>query len=84
MLFKYSAIAAATFFVTVNLFGGVLFGLKTVQGALGSATNPSLALQNGTFDTLHDNAEDYIARQGIRADTLMQLDGNSTSSRRRC
>jgi hypothetical protein len=59
-LFKYSALAAVTFFVTVNLFGGVLFGLRTVQGALGNYTNPSIAIAAGTFDTLDHNAEDYI------------------------
>ncbi|MEO8698838.1 MAG: hypothetical protein ABI867_02310 [Kofleriaceae bacterium] len=59
-LFKYSALAAVTFFVTVNLFGGVLFGLRTVQGALGNYTNPSIAIAAGTFDTLDKNAEDYI------------------------
>ena len=60
VLFKYSALAAGTFFVTVNLFGGVLFGMKTAQGALGSATNPGLAIASGTFDTLDKNAEEYI------------------------
>jgi hypothetical protein len=60
MLFKYSALAALTFVVTVNLFGGVLFGLRTVQGALSNHTNPSVAIAAGTFDTLHKNAEDYL------------------------
>ncbi len=75
VLFKYSAIAAATFFVTANLFGGVLFGMK---GALGSATNPSIAIANATFDTLHDNAADYstLGRELV-VPTLMQIDGNS-------
>lgn len=59
-LFKYSALAAVTFLVTVNLFGGVLYGLRTVQGALSSYTNPSIAIASGTFDTLDDNAEKYI------------------------
>ncbi len=60
LLFKYSGLAAATFFVTVNLFGGVLFGLRTAQNALSSYTNPSVAIASGTFDTLDHNAEDYI------------------------
>ena len=78
LLFKYSALAAVTFFVTVNLFGGVLFGMKTVQGALGSATNPQLAIAAGTFDTLHDNAEDYIVMgKELFVPTLMALEGNS-------
>ncbi len=47
VLFKYSALAAVTFFVTVNLFGAVLTGMRAAQGALGSATNPSLAIAKG-------------------------------------
>ena len=39
--FKYAALAAVTFIVTVNLFGAVLLGMKTVQTAMGTATNPS-------------------------------------------
>ena len=60
LLFKYSALAAVTFLVTVNLFGGVLFGLRTVQGELSNYTNPSIAIAAGTFDTLDENAEDYL------------------------
>lgn len=78
LLFKYSALAAVTFFVTVNLFGGVLFGMKTAQGALGSATNPTLAVANGTFDTLYDNAEDYLVMgKELFVPTLLAMEGNS-------
>ena len=80
VLFKYSALAALTFFLTVNLFGGVLYGMKTVQGALGSATNPGLAIASGTFDTLDENAEDYIVMGKelfvptlMRASPILQL-----------
>ena len=59
-LLKYSALAAVTFVVTVNLFGGVLYGLRTVQGALSNYTNPSIAIAAGTFDTLDDHAEEYL------------------------
>ncbi|HEY5936710.1 MAG TPA: hypothetical protein VIU61_18805, partial [Kofleriaceae bacterium] len=59
-LFKYSALAAVTFFVTVNLFGGVLFGLRTVQSELSNYTNPSIAIAGGTFDTLDNNAEEFV------------------------
>jgi len=59
-LFKYSTLAAITFFITINLFGGVLYGFRTVQGALSGYTNPSIAIAKGTFDTLDRNAEDYI------------------------
>ncbi|NVB81102.1 MAG: hypothetical protein HOV81_22085 [Kofleriaceae bacterium] len=77
-MFKYSALAAVTFFLTVNLFGGVLYGMKTAQGALGSATNPGLAIASGTFDTLDENAEDYIVMgRELFVPTLMQLEGNS-------
>jgi hypothetical protein len=78
VMFKYSALAAVTFFVTVNLFGGVLMGMRTVQGSLGSLTNPSLAIAAGTFDTLDRNAEDYITMgKELFAPTLEQLRNNS-------
>jgi hypothetical protein len=68
----------ATFFVTVNLFGGVLYGMKTAQSALGSSTNPALAIASGTFETLYDNAEDYLHMgKELFVPTLMQLEGNS-------
>jgi len=77
-LFKYSALAALTFVVTVNLFGSVLYGMKTAQGALGSATNPSLAIARGTFDTLDRNAEEYIIMgKELFVPTLEQLQGNT-------
>lgn len=74
VLFQYSALAAGTFVVLVNLFGGVLVGMKTVQGALGTYTNPSLAVAAGTFDTLDKNAEDYIVMgKELFVPTLEQL-----------
>jgi hypothetical protein len=77
-LLKYSALAAVTFVVTVNLFGAVLFGMKTVQGAIGDSTNPSLAIAKGTFDTLDRNAEEYIVMgKELFVPTLEQLQGNS-------
>ncbi len=60
VLFKYSGLAALTFIITVNLFGGVLYGMRTVQGALSGLTNPSVALASGTFDTLHDDADEFL------------------------
>jgi len=59
VLFKYSALAAVTFIVTVNLFGGVMYGLRKVQGTLSNYTNPSLALVGGTFDTLDRDADKF-------------------------
>ncbi len=77
VLLKYSALAAVTFIVTVNLFGAVLFGLRTVQGALSNYTNPSVAIASGTFDTLDHNAEDYaIMGKELFAPTLEQMRKN--------
>ena len=77
-LFKYSALAAATFFVTVNLFGAVLLAMRTAQGALGDSTNPSLAIAKGTFDTLDHNAEEFLTMgKYLFVPTLEQLQGNS-------
>jgi hypothetical protein len=59
VLFKYSALAALVFIVTVNLFGAVLYGFRTVQTLTAKQTNPTIAIAGGTFDVLHDNAEDY-------------------------
>jgi hypothetical protein len=77
ILFKYSAFAAITFFVTVNLFGGVLMGMRTVQGHLGKFANPSLAIAAGTFDTLDTNAEMYATLgKELFLPTLEQLRAN--------
>ncbi len=74
LLFKYSALAAVTFFVTVNLFGGVLLGLRTVQGALSGLTNPAMAIAGGTFDELDNHAEHYLTMgKELFAPTLEQL-----------
>ncbi len=75
-LFKYSALAAGVFVITVNLFGGVLLGMRGVQAALGKHTNPTLAIAAGTFDTLDRHAEDYaIMGKELFAPTLEQLRG---------
>lgn len=77
-LFKYSAIAALTFVVTVNLFGGIMLGMRKVQSAVGNQTNPQLRLAAGFFDTLDHNAERYLVTgREIFAPTLEQLDGKS-------
>jgi hypothetical protein len=78
VLFKYSALASVVFFVTVNLFGGVLMVLRTTQTALGPLTNPTLAIASGTFDTLDNNAEDYITMgKELFVPTLEQLKDNT-------
>ncbi len=77
-LVKYSALAAVTFFVTVNLFGAILIGLRTTQSALASQTNPQLKIAAGFFDALDHNAEDYaIMGKELFGPTLEQLSGKS-------
>ena len=77
LLFKYSGIAALTFFVTVNLFGAVLYGMRTAQGALSAYTNPSVAIAAGTFETLDKNAEDFIiVGKELFLPTLEQMRNN--------
>lgn len=76
-LFKYSALAALTFFITVNLFGAVLYGLRIGQAKF-AATAPNIALAAGFFDTLDDNAEQYaVLGKELFAPTLEQLTGKS-------
>jgi hypothetical protein len=77
VLFKYSGLAALVFFVTVNLFGAVLYGMKVGQAKF-AATAPNVALAAGFFDTLDDNAETYIVMgKELFAPTLEQLSGKS-------
>lgn len=76
LLFKYSALAAVVFVVTVNLFGGVLMGLRTVQGAVGGVTNPQIALARGFFEAMDKEAETYaLLGKELFAPTLKQLQG---------
>ncbi len=77
-LFKYAALAAATFIVTVNLFGVIMIGMRTTQSALSKQTNPQLKIAAGFFDALDDNAPRYlITGKELFAPTLEQLDGKS-------
>jgi hypothetical protein len=76
-LWKYSAMAAGTFFLTVNLFGGVLFGMRQAQNALSGYTNPSVAIAGGVFDTLDKNAEEFIVTgKELFLPTLEQMRNN--------
>jgi len=70
VLFKYSALAAVTFFVTVNLFGGVLFRAADGPGPLSTNTNPEhRESRPGRSTTLDKNAESTDRGQGaVRAD----------------
>jgi hypothetical protein len=78
VLFKYSALAGVTFFVTVNLFGGVLMSMRVVLGHLGKFANPSLAIAAATFDTLDKNAEGYaVLGKEIFLPTVESLRGDS-------
>ena len=74
LLFKYSALAALTFFITVNLFGGVAVGFRSAQAALGRLTNPQIKIAEGFFDSLDKEADELkdIAPQ-LLAPTLYQL-----------
>ena len=74
-MFKFSALAAVTFVVTVNLFGMVVVGMRGVQGALGEQTNPQLRVAEGFFEALHRNADQYrpLAKQ-LFGPTLRSLD----------
>jgi hypothetical protein len=78
LLFKYSALASLVFVVTVNLFGGVLYGLRAAQGAVATQANPQIALAKGFFDTLDRNAEEYAnLGKELFGPTLEQLRGNT-------
>jgi hypothetical protein len=78
VLWKYSALAAVIFIVTINLFAGVFAVLRTAQMVAGQATNPQIQLVDATFDVLDEKAEDLAEVGPILIEpTLMQLDGSS-------
>lgn len=58
LLFKYSAIAAGLCVVAMFLFSRVLLLLRVIQAALSSVTNPQVAVIDGAFQVLEDNAAD--------------------------
>ncbi|HUJ57592.1 MAG TPA: hypothetical protein VLX92_03855 [Kofleriaceae bacterium] len=73
-LVKYSALAAVTFVVTVNLFGMVVIGFRSAQAGLGAATNPQLKIATGFFDTIDHNADQFASLgKELFAPTLQQL-----------
>jgi hypothetical protein len=78
VLWKYSALAALLFVLTINLFSGVLGVLRTGQMVAGAATNPQVQIVEATFDVIDEKAED-IAPMGpvIVEPTLAQLEGSS-------
>lgn len=78
LLWKYSALAALLFVLTINLFSGVLAVLRTGQMVAGSATNPQVQIVEATFEVIDEKAED-MAPMGpvIIEPTLAQLDGSS-------
>ncbi len=74
LLARYSALAAATFVVSVNLFGGALLLMRGTQAQLGEYTNPQIAVAAGFFDSLDEHAEDFIVTgKELFAPTLEQL-----------
>jgi hypothetical protein len=58
VLFKYSALAAFTFAFAIVLFSVALLVLRESQNALGSQTNPKIAIVEGMFHALDDSAEE--------------------------
>lgn len=74
-LFKYSVVAAGTFFIAVQLFSLSLLLLRSVQASTSEGTNPKIAVLEGAFDTLDHNAE-HLAEIGplLIEPTLAQLD----------
>ena len=74
LLAKYSALAAVTFVVSVNLFGAALLVMRGTQAQLGEYTNPQIAVAAGFFDTLDEHADDFIVTgKELFAPTLEQL-----------
>jgi hypothetical protein len=80
MLFKYSGLAAVTFFLTVNFFGGVVIGMRTAQGALGGMTNPQLKVAEGFFDSLAAEPDKYLPlAKDLFGPTMYQLQGGGAA-----
>jgi len=80
MLFKYSGLAAVTFVLTVNFFGGVVLGMRTAQTALGTMTNPQLKVAEGFFDSLAADPDKYLPfARDLFAPTLYQLQGGGAA-----
>lgn len=78
VLWKYSALAALLFFVTVNLFSGVLSVLRVGQIAAGGLTNPQVQLVSVAFDVIDEKAEDLAPMGPVLIEpTLAALDANS-------
>jgi hypothetical protein len=74
LLAKYSALAAVTFTISVNLFGAALLLMRGTQAQLAEFTNPQIAVAAGFFDTLDEHAEDFIVTgKELFAPTLEQL-----------
>jgi hypothetical protein len=57
VLFRYSALAAVTFFLTVNLFALVLLSLQFFQGVLGALTNPPSQMAASAFTAIENNLD---------------------------
>jgi len=78
VLWRYSALAAITFTVTVASFGAVSLVHRGAHVALAEYTSPQLALASGFFDTLDEDAPDLVViGNEVFAPTLVQLQGNS-------
>jgi hypothetical protein len=60
LLFKFSAIAAASAFLVINLFAGVVFTIKTVQAVAGKEVNPVIKIVVASLDGIEEQAEDLV------------------------
>ncbi len=78
ILWKYSAVAALLFFVTVNLFAGVLSVLRFGQMIGGGLTNPQVQIVSATFDVIDEQAEELAPMGPVLIEpTLASLDASS-------
>jgi hypothetical protein len=59
-LVKSSAVAAVTAVIVLNLFAGVVFLVKSVQGMAARQTNPTLLIVEATFNAIEADADDLV------------------------
>jgi hypothetical protein len=78
--FKYSALAALLFFLTVVLFSFVLFAMRGAQTALGEYTNPQVRLVSSTFDLIENKAEDMAEVGPLLIEPTLQSLNEETDS----
>jgi hypothetical protein len=72
-LLGYSAMAGAALTLAILMLTGVLFAMRTVQGAMAEQTNPQLVVQDAAFDAADDHLEDVAAMPGLLLVPLQQV-----------